>query len=291
MIKNYALRADLTMLLVAIIWGSTFVVQRLGMNHVGPFTYTGLRFAAAVLVLIPFLVWHKSKISSQLQTPKLWQGGLWMGLVMCGAINLQQIGLLFTSVTNAGFITGLYVVIVPILGLFLGIKTSLGTWIGAILATIGMTLLSITANFTVAFGDLLQLTGAVLWASHVLLITNYAKKFDALLLACIQFIVCSVISCILALIFEKINLNNIKLAIPTLLYGGILAAGIGYTLQIIAQRNAIASHAAIILSTEALFAALAGVIFLHEFLSMRTIIGCVFMLSGMLFAQLWCNKT
>jgi len=187
---------------------------------------------------------------------------------------------------------GYIVVIVPILGLFLGLKTHLGTWVGAILATVGMGLLSITADFTIASGDLLQLIGAVLWALHVIVIAKYSKQFDALLLSCIQFIVCSIISCLFAVLFESTNITNVTLAMPALLYGGVLAAGIGYTLQIIAQKHAIASHAAVILSLEALFAALAGVIFLQETLNMRGIIGCILMLLGMLITQLWkSNKT
>jgi len=285
--KNHELRSDLIMLLVAAIWGSTFVAQRLGMDYVGPFTYTTIRFAISVLVLSPILFYKRQTISKQFTKPKMWQGGILMGLMMTGGINLQQVGLLFTSVTNAGFITGLYVVIVPLLGLLVGVKTKTGTWIGAVLAVIGMFLLSALDDLQIMVGDLLQLAGAVLWALHVIVIAKFARQFDAILLAVVQFSVCSILSAVLAVGFESISLVNLKLAMPSLLYGGILAGGLGYTLQIIAQKHAIASHAAVILASEALFAALAGAIFLGEFLSLKGYLGCFLMLIGILVAQLW----
>jgi len=288
--KSAALRSDLIMLIVAAIWGSTFVAQRLGMDYVGPFTYNSVRFAISALMLIPILFWRRKIIASQLTKPQLWRGSLLMGLLIFGGINLQQVGLLFTSVTNAGFITGLYVIIVPLLGLFVGIKTGFGTWLGAILAVIGMAFLSITDEFTIVSGDLLQLLGAVLWALHVIFIAKFARLFDAFLLAALQFAVCSILSGFLAISLEAITLLNITQAMPAILYSGILAGGLGYTLQIIAQKNAIASHAAVILASEALFAAIAGAIFLAETLTWRGYLGCTLMLAGILIAQLWRSK-
>jgi len=285
--KNTAIYADLLLLLVAGIWGTTFVVQRLGMDYIGPFTYTGFRFALASLVLVPVLTVNFKKIRSQLSNPRLWQGGLWLGLFISGVINLQQIGLLFTTVTNAGFITGLYVVIVPILGLFFKVESSVGVWLGVICAVVGMSLLSVTSSLTIASGDLIQLASTILWAAHVLLVAHYARQFDAVLLALIQFMLCSIISLVLAFIVEDIEFTGISAAMPALLYGGVLAAGFGFTIQIVAQRYAIASHAAIILSSEALFAACAGAIFLGESLTMRGYIGCALMFAGILLAQLW----
>ncbi|MDV3440039.1 DMT family transporter, partial [Pseudomonas otitidis] len=200
---------------------------------------------------------------------------------------LQQVGLLFTSVTNSGFITGLYVIIVPLLGLLLGHRTGMGTWIGALLAVGGMFLLSVGDNFQVARGDWLQLAGAVVWGVHVLLVGFFASRHDPVRLAILQFITCAVISLALALVLEDIRLDAIILAGPAILYGGVIAVAIGYTLQVVAQKHAIASHAAIILSLEAVFAAIAGALMLSESLHARGYLGCALMFVGMLVAQLW----
>ena len=290
---NQALRADLLMLFTALIWGSAFIAQRLGMDHIGPFLYTGLRFALAALVLLPWVLRRPS--AGQLPAePLLYRGlligGGVMGLVLALGINLQQVGLLFTSVTNAGFITGLYVIIVPLIGLFLGHKTGLGCWLGASLAVVGMFLLCVGDNFQVASGDWLQLAGAFVWATHVLVVGVFAKRHDPLRLAFLQFAVCALISLALALVFEPIVLAAIIEAGPAIFYGGAIAGGIGYTLQVVAQKHAIASHAAIIFSLEAVFAALAGSLFLDESLQLRGYIGCALMFVGMLIAQLWPRK-
>jgi len=289
--RKQALRADLLMLITAMIWGSGFVAQTSGMDHIGPYLYTGLRFALGSLCLLPLLLRRSDAVKPEpLMTRGLLLGGIVMGLALCTGINLQQVGLLFTSVTNAGFITGLYVIVVPLLGLVLGHKTGTGTWLGAGLAVVGMFLLSVGDNFNVASGDWLQLIGAFVWGGHVILVGVFASRHDAIRLAFLQFLTCSVISLILALIFEDIQLQSIIAAGPALLYGGVVAVGIGYTLQVVAQKDAIASHAAIILSLEAVFAAIAGALLLGESLHLKGYLGCALMLAGMLLAQLWPKK-
>jgi drug/metabolite transporter (DMT)-like permease len=289
--RKQALRADLLMLITAMIWGSGFVAQTSGMDHIGPYLYTGLRFALGSLCLLPLLLRRSDAVKPEpLMTRGLLLGGIVMGLALCTGINLQQVGLLFTSVTNAGFITGLYVIVVPLLGLVLGHKTGTGTWLGAGLAVVGMFLLSVGDNFNVASGDWLQLIGAFVWGGHVILVGVFASRHDAIRLAFLQFLTCSVISLILALIFEDIQLPSIIAAGPALLYGGVVAVGIGYTLQVVAQKDAIASHAAIILSLEAVFAAIAGALLLGESLHLKGYLGCALMLAGMLLAQLWPKK-
>lgn len=286
---NHALRADILMLITAMIWGFAFVAQRAGMEHIGPFLFSGLRFGMGALVLLPLLARQKCQSPQPepfMQRPLL-LGGLLMGLALATGINLQQIGLMFTSVTNSGFITGLYVIMVPLLGLFIGHRTGIGTWLGAALAVAGMALLSIGEGFHVAAGDWLQLAGAVVWGLHVLLVGFFVSRHDALRLAFLQFTTCSAVSLALAVGFEPISLKAIWQAGPALLYGGIIAVGVGYTLQVVAQQHAIASHAAIILSLEAVFAALAGALLLDESLSTRGYIGCTLMFAGMLTAQLW----
>ncbi|MDX9667170.1 DMT family transporter [Pseudomonas sp. P5_152] len=287
--QTKALRADVLMLITAMIWGSGFVAQTSGMDHIGPFLYSGLRFALGSLCLLP-LVLRGSRQNSHHEpflTRGLLIGGGLMGLALALGINLQQVGLLFTSVTNAGFITGLYVIVVPLLGLLIGHKTGLGTWFGAILAVVGMFLLSVGDQFQVASGDWLQLIGAFVWGGHVVLVGVFASRHDPIRLAFLQFTTCAVVSLVLALCLETFELNAIIAAGPAILYGGLIAVGIGYTLQVIAQKDAIASHAAIIFSLEAVFAAIAGAWLLGEELSPRGYVGCGLMLAGMLAAQLW----
>ena len=282
-----SLRADLLMLLTALIWGTTFVAQRLGMNEIGPFLYTGLRFALGALVLLPWVLRRPAGGVTEPFHRGLLAGGLLLGLALTAGINLQQVGLLFTSVTNSGFITGLYVIIVPLLGLLVGQRTGPGTWLGASLAVLGMALLSIGPDFRVASGDWLQLAGALVWGVHVLLVGALASRHDPLRLAFLQFVTCAAISLLLAGVLEEIDLDAILRAAPAVLYGGVIAVGIGYTLQVVAQKHAIASHAAIILSLEAVFAAIAGALVLDESLSARGYLGCALMFTGMLAAQLW----
>ncbi|OEC37537.1 hypothetical protein A7D27_25380 [Pseudomonas sp. 1D4] len=285
--RSQALRADILMLITAAIWGAAFVAQRLGMDAIGPFLYTGLRFALGALVLLPLLYLLPRGEHHEPMNQGLLLGGVLMGLALSLGINLQQVGLLFTSVTNSGFITGLYVIIVPLLGLLLGHRTGMGTWIGALLAVGGMFLLSVGDNFQVARGDWLQLAGAVVWGVHVLLVGFFASRHDPVRLAILQFITCAVISLALALVLEDIRLDAIVSAGPAILYGGVIAVAIGYTLQVVAQKHAIASHAAIILSLEAVFAAIAGALMLNESLHARGYLGCALMFVGMLVAQLW----
>jgi drug/metabolite transporter (DMT)-like permease len=290
--RSHALRADLLMLLTAMIWGSSFVAQRLGMDSIGPFLYSGLRFALAALILLPVLRLLEGRSSAAVAplNRQLLRGGALMGLALALGINLQQVGLLFTSVTNSGFITGLYVIIVPLLGLLIGHKTGLGIWLGASLAVVGMFLLSVGEGFQVASGDWLQLAGAFVWGVHVLLVGFFAGRHDPLRLALVQFVTCALISLLLALIFEEIQLQSIIAAGPAILYGGVFGVAIGFTLQVVAQKDAIASHAAIILSLEAVFAAIAGAWLLGESLELRGYFGCALMFTGMLVAQLWPKK-
>src|SRR5690606_4857740 len=279
--KRRTLRADALMLITALIWGTTFVAQSLGMEHIGPFLYTGLRFTLGCLVILPLvLLTRPGRTPAQqrrFSRPML-LGSLVLGVVLTIGINLQQVGLLFTTVTNSGFITGMYVILVPIFGLFIGMRSGAGTWAGAVLAVAGMLLLSVTADYRIASGDLLQLASAACWAIHVLLVGMLASRYDPVRVSFVQFAVCAVISLLLAVALEEISLQAIELAAPAIAFGGILAVGVGFTLQVVAQKDAVSSHAAIILSLEAVFAAVAGWLFLNESLSLRGFIGCSLML-------------
>jgi drug/metabolite transporter (DMT)-like permease len=285
-------RADFLLMLAAIIWGSAFVAQRVGMNYVGPLTFNGVRFALGAIFLLPLTRWGDPKPKVELGLvepirawPAVWGGAL-VGLVLFVAATLQQVGLVYTTAGKAGFITGLYVIIVPLLGLFLGHRPGWGGWLGACLATIGLYLLSVTEALTFAPGDLWELAGALFWAVHVLFLSWLSPRMNMVKLACAQYVICALLSLIVAGFTEAITRDGLHGALIPILYGGILSVGVAYTLQVVAQREAPPIHAAIILSLEAVFAALAGWLILDEMLSLRGLIGCILMFSGMLTALL-----
>jgi drug/metabolite transporter (DMT)-like permease len=240
-------------------------------------------------VLLPLALRGGSRIDRAKVNPRVaWLGGGLAGLVLFVAASLQQVGLLYTTPGNAGFITGLYVVIVPFLGLFVRQKTNLGTWGGAALAAVGMYLLCITEGLTISRGDLLQLAGAFFWAIHVLIIGWLTTRMPSLRLAVTQYAVCAALSMIVALIFETISLHNIQLAAGPILYGGVMSVGVAYTLQVVAQKKAHPAHVAILLSLEAVFAVIGGWLWsLEEAFTVRKITGCTLMLAGMLLSQLY----
>ncbi|HMW42809.1 MAG TPA: DMT family transporter, partial [Plasticicumulans sp.] len=238
------------------------------------------------LVVLPLALRADPRPSARPLAPRAaLAAALLAGLVLFGGVTLQQIGLQYTSIANAGFITGLYVVLVPLLGLLTGQRAPAVVWIGAGLAVIGLFLLSVRGDFTVAAGDWLQLAGALCWAVHVLLIDALAPRTHALRLACRQFFACAAASLIAALLFEPIEWAGIVAAAPAIAWGGLLSVGTGYTLQVIAQQDAPAAHAALLMSLEAVFAALAGWWWLGEGLDARALAGCTLMLAGMLLAQ------
>ena len=286
------LKSDSLLLLTAFIWGTAFVAQRVGMDYVGPFTFNGLRFALGSLSLLPLLYLFRERrqvptsIRPQASLKMIIVGGCLAGIVLFLGASLQQVGLVYTTAGKAGFITGLYVVIVPLLGLFWKQNPGLGTWLGAVLAAIGLYFLSVTKSFTLSFGDLLELIGAFFWAGHVLILSWLSPKIDSLKLAFVQFLACSLLSLGVAFISETWALSAITAAAVPILYGGLVSIGVAYTLQVVAQREAKPAHAAILLSLEAVFAALGGWVILGETLSTRGLIGCSLMLAGMLLSQL-----
>jgi drug/metabolite transporter (DMT)-like permease len=283
-------RADGLLLLAAVIWGGAFVAQRVGMDHVGPLTFNGVRFALGVLTLLPLALRERGKTVSFLEPPLTPRqtacGGVLAGLVLFAGATLQQVGLIYTTAGKAGFITGLYVVIVPPLGLAWRQRPSGGGWAGALLAATGLYFLSVTDELTLAPGDAWELAGAVMWAGHVLVVGWLSPRAKVIRLACIQYLVCSLLSLVVAGATETISGCGLVAAAVPILYGGVVSVGVAYTLQVVAQRVALPTHAAIILSLEAVFAALAGWLFLGEVLTLRALFGCALMLGGMLVAQL-----
>lgn len=291
-VKAKVLKSDAMLLLAAAIWGFAFVAQRVGMSHVGPFTFNAVRFALGAAVLLPFTFSQEGRKRGRAAIPSLsnskqllYAGGL-TGCVLFAAASLQQVGIVYTTAGKAGFITGLYVVIVPLLSLFMRQLPSAGAWIGAALATAGLYMLSIRSGFGISLGDSLVLGSAIFFALHVLVIGWLSRRMYPVRLAFLQFTTCSVLSFITAISTEAIALGDIAAAAIPILYAGGLSVGIAYTLQALSQREAPAAHAAIILSMEAVFAALGGSLLLGETLSSRGLTGCGLMLLGALVSKL-----
>ena len=282
---------DALLLLTAAIWGFAFVAQRAGMEHVEPFTYNGIRFALGSLSLLPLIVLggRKARSRNGRQSPRrggrVWLYGLVCGAVLFAAASLQQVGIVYTTAGKAGFITGLYVVLVPLSGLLWRQKAGWSRWAGAGMALVGLYLLSITRGFNIARGDFLVLLSALFFTAHVQLIGWFSPKTDSLALSGIQFAVCSLLSLAVAVAAESIDPRSILQAAVPILYGGVCSVGIAYTLQVVVQKTAHPAHAAIILSLEGAFAVLGGWLILGEILSLRGLIGCLLMLSGMIVSQ------
>jgi len=290
-VRQSIYKADSLLMLTAVIWGGAFVAQRVGMDHVGPLTFNGVRFALGALTLLPFAL-RGDRATEKEQFPRLSNnqavlGGGLAGLILFGGATLQQVGLVYTTAGKAGFITGLYVVIVPLLGMLWRQWPGWGGWVGAIIAAIGLYFLSVTEEFNLAPGDAWVLASAFLFAMHVLLLGYLSPRVDALKLACAQYAICCFLSLVVAGFAEIITLHGLRQATIPILYGGVMSVGVAYTLQVVAQKVAPPTHAAIILSLEAVFAALAGWLILDEVLTSRGFLGCGLMLTGMIVTQLW----
>ena len=312
--KKWALWADILLLLTACIWGFGFVAQRSGMEYVGPFAFNGIRFILGSLSLLPLIIWRKREGTIQEAIP----AALIAGTCVFFGVTLQQLGMIFTTAGNAGFITGLYVVLTPIFGIFLGRKTKPATWIGMVFTFIGLYFISAAGNLNeINPGDIIIAVGAVFWTFHVLLIDRLVKKIDPIVLSSGQFFFCGLFSLVAAFLIEPflagwlsgllqttgllewtpfpallkglltgtIAIELVSGAIIPILFGGLASVGIAYTLQVIAQKDAPPAHATIILCLEGCFAALGGIILLHEPLGTWTIFGFSLMLTGMLVSQ------
>ena len=290
-IKSQTVKSDIQLLVAAVIWGLAFVAQRVGMAYVGPFTFTGIRFALGSVCLVPLLLSHRRQ-NREIQdflpyarSKMVFLGGLLAGCALFLGVSFQQIGLVHTTAGKAGFITGLYVIIVPILGLLWKQKPKFGTWIGAFMAASGLYLLAFTGKFTLSSGDTLELIGALFWALHVIIIGWLSRRINSFQLAFLQYTTCSILSLLIAFFLETVTISGLLQAVIPIIYGGLFSVGIAYTLQVVAQRHAQPAHAAILLCLESVFAALGGWLILGEVLPLRGFLGCALMLGGMLFSQ------
>lgn len=281
-------RGNILLLITSIIWGSAFVAQVVGMDHIGPFAFNAVRNLIAslfLLILIPFLnqSGQKKKISSD---KNLLYGGIACGIILFIASSLQQIGLQYTTASKAGFITTLYIVIVPLFTLFLGKKVGLKLWLCVLIAGIGFYLLTVTDQLTIEKGDLLIFLCAIVFSLHIIVIDYFSPKVDGVKMSCIQFLIVGVINTICMLSFESFSLESILQASVPILYTGILSSGIGYTFQIIAQKDTDPTIASLILSLESVFALLAGVWLLSDPVNSKQLWGCALIFAAIVIAQL-----
>lgn len=283
--KIRALKSESLLLLAAIIWGFAFVAQREGMAYIGPLAFNAIRFTLGTLSLIPIALATRAHMPAPSRKTLALGSGL-TGVVLFIAASLQQIGVVYTTAGKAGFITGLYVILVPILGLGLKHRTGRWTWLGAVGAVIGLYLLTVTESFTIEQGDRWVMFGAFFWAIHVHLLSEFAPRIGAIRLALIQFAICSLLSFGAALLFETIRLADVVSAAVPILYTGILSVGVAYTLQVVGQTGAPPAQAAIILSLETVFAVAGGWLILSERLALRGLVGCALMFAGMIVSQL-----
>jgi drug/metabolite transporter (DMT)-like permease len=284
--RKARLRADLLLLFTSIVWGSAFVAQRVAAGDTGVFLFNGLRFLLGTLVLLPLAIMQPPRMQIR-PAFRPFPAILVAGLLLFSAGTLQQMGLRYTTAGNAGFISGLYVVLVPIF-LALGGRRHLPmpVWLAALLAGLGLFLLSTGGQIRLAWGDALELGGAILFTFHVIWIDRLAGKMEVLTLAIGQFVVTAVLSLSIGLVLESSILQTLEAAWVPILYTGILSIGLGYTLQVIGQQVAPPTDASILLSMEAPFAAVFGWLLLGERLSAIQLAGCGLMLAGMLLAQL-----
>ena len=290
---------SLLLLLTALIWGIAFVAQSVGTEHVGPWTFVFFRYIISALVLIPVSVitWKRSagqrndlsenhvKDSSQSAWPYL-IGGILCGIFLALASYTQQAGIQYTSAGKAGFITALYVILVPIIGLCLGKRPEHKIWFCAVLGLAGLYLISVKGGFQIGSGDLLVMLCALLFSGQILSVDHYSGRVEnVVILADLQFFVVAVISFFGMIVFEQPVMEDILAAAVPILYAGILSGAVGYTLQIAAQKYTDPSVASLIMSLEAVFSALAGWVILGEQMSVRELIGCVLVMCAVVLAQ------
>jgi len=292
-----SLRGESMLLLTAFIWGIAFVAQRVGGDMIGSFTFNAIRMLIGGFTLLPciYLLRNKSNIKEEKiitkshwlnNNKKLLGGGILCGIILFVASNLQQIGLSYTTASKAGFITALYIIIVPIIGIFFKKYPSITLWISILIALCGMYLLCITDGFNISTGDILVILSALSFSFHILAIDHYSSHVNGVKLACIQFFVCGFFSFISMFLFESPVLSSILHAWIPLLYTGVLSCGVAYTFQILGQKNVIPSIASLIMSLEAVFCAIGGWILLGESLSIKEMVGCILVFVAIILAQI-----
>ena len=286
-LRQNRLTYELLLLLTAMIWGSTFVAQQIGMDRgLGPMTFNALRFTLGCLALLPVIYWRSRHMPARRAGGKFpLSVNLFAGLFLFAAASLQQIGLLYTSSANAGFITGLYLMFVPLIGMVLGHRAHKSLWIGVVVCLWGLYLLSVTHGLQMGRGDLLVLLSALMWSGQILVIDHAARRGDPVRIAWLQFAACAVLSAIAAMGFERCTFAAVEAGAGAVAYAGLLSVGLAFTLQVVCQKRCPPGPAAVIMSMEAVFAAICGYLVLNQTLTAREIVGCALIFCGVLVVQ------
>lgn len=294
--KKVNMKSPLLLFMTAVIWGVAFVAQSVGMDYVGPFTFNAVRSIIGGLVLIPCIFildrkkLQKRRRESREERKVLLIGGICCGLCLCVASNLQQIGISYTTVGKAGFITAMYIILVPVLGIFLKKRVGVKVWISVILGVVGLYLLCMNERFSLGKGDTYVLLCALVFSLHILIIDYFSPKTDGVKMSCIQFLVSGGLSAVPMMIFEQPSLGSILSAWLPILYAGVLSCGVAYTFQILGQKDMDPTVASLILSLESVVSVLAGWLILHQHLSFKELAGCVIMFAAIILAQLPSKK-
>lgn len=287
------IKSSLILLLTATIWGVAFVAQSVGMEYIGPFTFNAIRCVLGGLVLIPVILVLKKKKETGAENQEkedkktLWAGGIACGVILCIASNLQQFGIMEASVGKSGFFTALYIVMIPVIGIFIGKRPGIKLWFCVALAVVGMYLLCMKeGSFTIERADIMLLLCALVFSFHILVVDYFSPKVDGVKMSCIQFFVCGVLSAVGMLFTETPDISNIQAAWLPLLYAGLLSCGVGYTLQIVGQKGINPVIASLIMSLESVISALAGWVILGQVLLPKEILGCVLMFVAIIITQI-----
>lgn len=291
--KNLPAKNLFILFLTAFIWGTAFVAQSVGMDHIGPFAFNASRSFVGGVALIPvLLVFDRFKSAERRQAERenrktLVIGGICCGLALGVASCLQQVGIKYTTVGKAGFITALYIVIVPILGLFFQKKVGIKLWVSVAVAIVGLYLLCMSGSLKLELGDLLVLLCAFVFSVHIMVIDHFSPMVDGVKMSCIQFFVAGILSTVFVLAFEGAPApHDIAISWMPILYAGVLSSGVAYTLQIIGQKGVNPTIASLVLSLESVIAAIAGWVVLHQHMSVRELVGCLLMFGAIVLAQL-----
>lgn len=291
--NKFIVRQSLLLLLTATIWGTAFVAQSVGMGYIGPFTFNAVRCIIGAGVLVPCIA-LLDKLKSREETKEeegqerkfLVTGGICCGVILAIASTLQQYGILYSAVGKAGFITAMYIILVPVFSIFLKKRAGIRIWISVLIAVAGLYLLCMTGGIHFEKGDIYLLLCAVMFSFHILVIDYFSPKTDGVKMSCIQFLTCGIICGICMFLFETPSLTAILEAWQPVLYAGVLSCGVAYTLQIVGQKGMNPTVASLIMSLESVISVIAGFFILHQVLSRRELVGCALMFVAIVIAQI-----